>query len=137
MAPLFSARIAYSSPMVPETKMNGVSGETSRAMASAAMPSNPGMEKSDRMMSGANSFQRGGKRLLGVDDAVLQAQAGALELAHLELGVRGDVLGQQNADGRRGVHRRHFVGTRLVSSQYRPIFDTVSMKSSNCTGLTM
>src|SRR3954466_1920099 len=41
--------------MVPETKMNGISGHCSRAMASAAMPSKAGMEKSDRMMSGENS----------------------------------------------------------------------------------
>src|SRR4051812_35152169 len=41
--------------MVPETKMNGISGHCSRAMASADMPSKAGMEKSDRMMSGENS----------------------------------------------------------------------------------
>jgi hypothetical protein len=55
VAPFFSARIAYSSPMVPETKTNGTSGASSRAMRNAAMPSNPGIEKSDRMTSGANS----------------------------------------------------------------------------------
>ena len=47
--------MAYSSPIVPETKMNGVSGHFSRAMASAAMPSNTGIEKSERITSGEKS----------------------------------------------------------------------------------
>src|SRR5712692_2087621 len=47
--------MAYSSPIVPETKMNGVSGRSSRASESAAMPSKAGIEKSDRMTSGSNS----------------------------------------------------------------------------------
>src|SRR5574341_2240392 len=47
--------MAYSSPIVPDTKMNGVSGESSRASASAAMPSKPGIEKSERITSRANS----------------------------------------------------------------------------------
>src|SRR5438094_6596117 len=36
-------------------RSNGVSGARSRARASAAMPSKPGIEKSDRMTSGENS----------------------------------------------------------------------------------
>ena len=49
-----------------------------------------------------------------------------------------DVLGEQDPDGRGRVRRAHQpCGTRLVSTQYRPIFATVSRKASNCTGLTM
>src|SRR6266850_2509146 len=44
--------IAGSSPIVPETKMNGTRGANSREISSAARPSNSGMEKSDRMASG-------------------------------------------------------------------------------------
>ena len=102
--------------------MNGMSGASSRASASADMPSNSGMEKSERMTSGANSSQRGGERLLGVDDAVRDAQAGALQLAHLELGVGGDVLGQQYADGRArqvtAVISRHPVGEQPVQADF-------------------
>src|SRR5258705_1696198 len=41
--------------MVPETKTKGTSGANSRTRASAAIPSKPGMEKSERMTSGAKS----------------------------------------------------------------------------------
>ena len=53
--PQSSASMARSSPMVPETKMNGTSGATSCAMRSADRPSNCGRLKSDRMMFGSNS----------------------------------------------------------------------------------
>jgi hypothetical protein len=55
------------------------------------------------------------ERRLRIDYAMGDAQTGALELAHLELGVRGDILGEQHAD-RRGRHGSQF-GTRLVSTQ--------------------
>src|SRR5688572_3417362 len=47
--------MAYSSPMVPDTKMNGTSGASSRASASANMPSKCGMEKSEMISAGLNS----------------------------------------------------------------------------------
>src|SRR3954470_20417125 len=47
--------MAYSSPMVPDTKMNGMSACSSRASASAVMPSKCGMEKSDKMTCGWKS----------------------------------------------------------------------------------
>ena len=43
--------MAFSSPMVPDTKMNGTSGRLVCAIASAERPSNPGIEKSERIMS--------------------------------------------------------------------------------------
>ncbi len=86
---------------------------------------------------GRELAQRPLERLLAVHQPMPDTQAGALELAQLELGVGPDVFGEQYPDGRR-AHRGHFVvGTRLVSSQYRPMLDTVSRKASNCTGLTM
>ncbi|MND08130.1 hypothetical protein D3C83_305570 [compost metagenome] len=50
------ARIAYSSPIVPETNRNGVSGDSSRDSASAAMPSKCGIEKSEMITCGENRF---------------------------------------------------------------------------------
>src|SRR2546430_3490773 len=43
--------MATSSPIVPVTKINGVSGHFSRAMASASCPLNPGDRKSTRLNS--------------------------------------------------------------------------------------
>ena len=47
--------MARSSPIVPDRKMNGTCGTISRASSSASMPSNPGIEKSDRIASGLAS----------------------------------------------------------------------------------
>ncbi|MGH8673427.1 MAG: hypothetical protein ACREVG_03865, partial [Burkholderiales bacterium] len=64
--------------------------------------------------------------LLAVDQAVLDAQTGALQLTDLDLGVSGDILDHQYADLLGKDHRRltgataYCSGTRLVSTQYRP-----------------
>jgi hypothetical protein len=50
-APASSAVAARSSPMVPETKMKGMSSPRARTMASASVPLNPGMLLSPTMMS--------------------------------------------------------------------------------------
>src|SRR3954463_6452422 len=47
--------MAFSSPMVPETKMNGTPGLSRRAACRAARPSKAGIEKSARMTSGRKS----------------------------------------------------------------------------------
>src|SRR5882724_2599217 len=47
--------MARSSPIVPDRKMNGTCGTISRASSSASKPSNPGIEKSDRIASGRAS----------------------------------------------------------------------------------
>ena len=67
---------------------------------------------------------------------MLDPQPGAPQLAHLELGVGGIVLDQQELD-RRLRHSPAYCGTLLVSTQYRPIFATVSTNESKCTGFTM
>src|SRR5258706_6247653 len=53
--PPFTAPTATSSPIVPETKMNGTSIPTSRQILRATTPPKPGMPKSDRMICGRNS----------------------------------------------------------------------------------
>ena len=64
---------------------------------------------------GRELAQRRFEGLLALDDAVADAQARALEFAHLEFGVARDILGEQHAD--RGCRHADHCGTRLVSSQ--------------------
>ena len=100
------------------------------------MPSNPGIEKSDRMTSGANSRSAAREGLLGVDHAMRDAQAGALQLAHLELGVGGDVL-RRAAPGWWAPDAVTSPARGWSAPSTGRCFDTVSRKASNCTGLTM
>jgi hypothetical protein len=57
----------------------------------------------------------------GLHSAVLEFQAGALELAQHDLGVRGRVLDHQNFEHARSFHHRVVPraapGTRLTSTQ--------------------
>ena len=78
---------------------------------------------------GRELARRQHESLLAVGDAVRDAQAGPLELAHLQLRVGRHVFREQHADRR--CRLADHCGTRLVSTQYRPILATVSMNASN------
>ena len=88
---------------------------------------------------GREPLQLETKRLLGVDETVLHGESCALQIAHLDLGVGGDIFEQQDADafGQCHCYVLSSPGTRLVSTQYSPIFATVTRKASNSIGLTM
>jgi hypothetical protein len=94
VAPSCSARIAFSPPIVPETKMNGVSGASSRARPSAQP-----VEARHREIREDDVWrefdQLAPERRLGVDAHAVAGHAAAPQLVQRQLGVSLGVLGQQ------------------------------------------
>ena len=82
MAPLRSDWIAVSSPIVPDTKMNGTSGRIRRTIWSADRPSNWGIAKSDSTIVGRELVARADEIGGGLHAAPVEIQPAALQLAH-------------------------------------------------------